>query len=94
VLDMPDNVCVAPWGDVLVAEDGSGEQLIRGITPEGKVYDLARNAKGSSEFAGICASPRGDVLFVNMQMDGLTLAISGPMAELGRRGNHFARRPA
>lgn len=94
VLDMPDNICVAPWGDLLVAEDGSGEQLVRGITPEGKVYDLARNAKSSGEFAGICCSPGGDVLFVNMQMDGLTLAIRGPMNELGRRGRELAHRGA
>ena len=32
--------------------------------------------------------------FVNLQQDGLTLAISGPMAELSRRAKHFARRPA
>ncbi len=93
VLDMPDNICVAPWGDLLVAEDGSGDQYLRGITPEGRVYDLARNAKSSGEFAGICTSPRGDVIFVNMQLDGLTLAIIGPMTELGQRAKHFARRP-
>lgn len=93
VLDMPDNIFVAPWGDVLVAEDGAGEQFLRGITPEGRVYDLARNAKSNGEFAGICSSPSGDVLFVNMQLDGLTVAITGPMAELSRRAKHFARRP-
>ncbi len=93
VLDMPDNICVAPWGDVLVAEDGSGEQLVRGITPEGRVYDLARNAKSNGELAGICTSPSGNVIFVNLQMDGLTLAITGPISELSRRGKHFARRP-
>ena len=94
VLDMPDNICMTPWGDLLVAEDGSGEQLVRGITPEGRVYDLARNARSSSELAGICCSPGGDVIFVNMQLDGLTLAITGPMAELSRRAKQFARRPS
>lgn len=94
VLDMPDNVCMAPWGDLLVSEDGAGEQFLRGITPEGRVYDLARNAKSNSEFAGICAAPSGDALFVNMQGDGLTLAITGPLAELSRRAKHLARRPA
>jgi secreted PhoX family phosphatase len=93
VLDMPDNICVAPWGDVLVAEDGSGEQLLRGITPEGRVYDVARNAKSKGELAGVCTSPSGHVVFVNLQMDGLTLAIQGPFAELSRHGKHFARRP-
>jgi secreted PhoX family phosphatase len=94
VLDMPDNIYVTPWGDVLVAEDGSGDQYVRGITPAGKVYDLARNAKSSGEFAGICCSPRGDVVFVNLQADGLTVAITGPFAELGQRANRLARRPA
>jgi len=60
VLDMPDNICLAPWGDLLLAEDGSGENFVRGITPEGRIYELARNAKSSSEFAGICTSPSGD----------------------------------
>jgi secreted PhoX family phosphatase len=94
VLDMPDNICFAPWGDLLLAEDGSGEQFVRGITPEGRVYDLARNARSSSELAGICCSPAGDAIFVNMQVDGLTLAITGPLAELSRRAKHFARRPS
>jgi secreted PhoX family phosphatase len=94
VLDMPDNCYLAPWGDLLVAEDGSGEQFLRGITPEGRVYDLARNAKSNGEFAGICVAPRGDTIFVNMQAEGLTLAISGPLAELSRRARHLARRPA
>lgn len=94
VLDMPDNIYVAPWGDVLVAEDGSGDQYLRGITPEGKVYDLARNAKSNGELAGICCSPRGDALFVNLQLDGLTLAITGPFHALAQRAKLLARRPA
>jgi uncharacterized protein len=94
VLDMPDNIFVTPWGDVLVAEDGSGEQFIRGITPDGHVYDVARNARSTSEFAGICLSPSADALFVNVQRDGLTLAIKGPLPELRRRATHLARRAA
>jgi uncharacterized protein len=68
---------------------------LRGITPEGKVYDLARNAASRGELAGVTVSPKGDSVFVNLQLDGLTLAITGPFAELGsRRAKHFARRPA
>jgi len=92
VLDMPDNICLAPWGDLLVAEDGSGDNFVRGITPEGRIYELCRNAKSASEFAGICVSPRGDAVFVNMQLDGLTLAITGPLSDASRRARHFARR--
>ncbi len=94
VLDMPDNICMAPWGDLLVAEDGAGEQYLRGITPEGKMYDLARNAASNGELAGVCVSPRGDAVFLNLQIDGLTLVIRGPFGELGRRAKHAVRRPA
>ena len=31
-----------------------------------------------SEFAGACFDPRGQVLFVNIQTPGITLAIKGP----------------
>lgn len=78
VLDMPDNIAVAPWGDVLVAEDGGGEDFLRGITPEGQVYDFARNRRSSGELAGVCFAPRGDAMFVNLQEDGLTLLVRGP----------------
>ncbi len=76
-LDMPDNITLAPWGDVIVAEDGYGDQYIRGITPRGEIYDIARNAKSRGEFAGVCFSPDGSTLFANMQLDGLTVAITG-----------------
>lgn len=94
VLDMPDNIFLAPWGDLLVAEDGAGEQFVRGITPDGRAYDLARNAASGGEFAGICTSPSGDAIFVNMQQEGFTVAITGPLDELSRRAKHFARRPS
>lgn len=94
VLDMPDNICMTPWGDLLLAEDGSGEQFVRGLTPNGRVYDLARNAKSTGEFAGVCTSPSGDAIFVNMQVDGLTVAITGPFADLARRATQLARRSA
>lgn len=92
LLDMPDNIHMAPWGDLLLAEDGSAGQFLRGLTPDGRLYDLARNAKSSSEFAGICSSPAGDAVFVNMQLDGLTLAITGPFSDLGRQAKQRARR--
>lgn len=84
VLDMPDNITVAPWGDIIVAEDGSGEQYVRAISPQGHVIDLARNAKSQGEFAGVCFSPDGSTLFLNMQFDGLTLAVSGVFPHSGQ----------
>ena len=81
-LDMPDNITVAPWGDIVVAEDGWGEQYLRGITPQGSVYDIGRNAASRGEFAGVCFSPDGSTLFANLQLDGLTVAISGTFPRL------------
>jgi hypothetical protein len=37
-----------------------------------------RAAFGASEFSGVCFSPDGKWLFLNVQYPGLTLAISGP----------------
>ncbi len=82
VMDHPDNITVAPWGDLIVCEDGEDEQFLLGVTPptpEGpaEVYKLARNAHNKSEFAGACFSPDGTTLFVNIQNPGYTLAITG-----------------
>lgn len=79
VLDCPDNITVAPWGDLIVAEDGPGSQHLRGIRADGSIYDIARNARSSGEFAGACFSPDGRALFVNLQREGLTLAITGDL---------------
>lgn len=78
-----DNLCTSPWGDLIICEDFCANYKdksphVRGVTPEGKIYSIARNAKDKSEFAGSCVSPDGSTLFVNMQGLGLTLAITGP----------------
>jgi hypothetical protein len=83
ILEHADNLTVAPWGDLIVCEDGYGEHEDPGnrlliITPRGDVSTFARNVKSRSEFAGACFSPDGSTLFVNLQGDGLTLAITGP----------------
>ncbi len=78
LIDNADNLTVAPWGDLIVCEDGSGEQFLVGITPAGEIYKFARNAVNDSEFAGATFSPDGTTLFVNIQTAGVTLAISGP----------------
>lgn len=72
-----DNLTVHPGGDLVVCEDaGEGNRLV-GVTPQGQLYPLGRNVASRSEFAGSCFSPDGSTLFVNIQTDGLTLAISG-----------------
>lgn len=79
VVDMPDNCCAAPWGDLVLCEDNArDETFLVGVTREGELYHLARNALSSSELAGCTFSPDGSTLFVNIQHDGLTLAVRGP----------------
>ncbi len=75
VLENADNITQSPSGDLVVCEDGSGEQFLLGVTPAGLVYPIARNALNNSEFAGCCYSPGGETLFVNYQKPGITLAI-------------------
>lgn len=77
VLDYPDNLTLAPFGDLIVCEDGRGSQFLIGITPEGKYYQFARNALNNSEFAGVCFAPDGRTMFVNIYHPGMTLAIWG-----------------
>jgi secreted PhoX family phosphatase len=83
-LDMPDNITLAPSGDLYLAEDGSGEQFIRALSRDGRLFDVARNAKSRGELAGVCFAPDGKTLFFNLQQDGLTLAVRGPFERLGR----------
>jgi secreted PhoX family phosphatase len=78
LIDNADNLIVAPWGDLILCEDGGGEQFMVGVTPEGGIYKFGRNAQSNSEFAGATFSPDGTTLFVNIQHPGLTLAITGP----------------
>lgn len=87
LLDGPDNLTVSPRGSILICEDNAGATHLRGLTPDGLVFDFARNILNDREFAGACFSPDGGVLFVNIQGDlnswgpgnpGMTLAIWGP----------------
>jgi secreted PhoX family phosphatase len=82
-LDGPDNLTVSPRAGILICEDGSGQQYLRGLTPAGKIFDFALNLFNQREFAGATFSPDGETLFVNIQGDtrsnpGMTLAIWGP----------------
>lgn len=72
-----DNLTVAPWGDVMLCEDDT-DAYIRGVNPEGKIFTFAHSVKHESELTGICFSPSGKTMFVNIQHAGLTLAVTGP----------------
>ena len=77
LVENADNLTVAPWGDVILCEDGGGTDRLVGIRQDGTFYELARTVS-SSELAGATFSPDGRTLFVNAQQDGVTMAITGP----------------
>jgi hypothetical protein len=79
VLDSPDNVCVSPRGGIVLCEDGSGQEYLHGLTPDGEIFRFAENLLNSSEWAGATFEPKnGSWLFVNLQSPGITFAITGP----------------
>ena len=83
VLNMPDNLCVSPRGGLVLCEDNDDgvAQYVRGLTPDGRIFDLAKNIVPgfeAGEFAGATFSPDGETLFLNIQSPGLTCAIWGP----------------
>ena len=73
-----DNITIAPWGDVIVCEDGKGKDKIIGIKENGDTYVIAENSFNNSEFAGVNFSPDGSILFVNIYSPTMTIAITGP----------------
>ena len=101
VLDSPDNLTVTPRGGLVVVEDDASSaredthplapgitnvNRIIGITPEGGAFELGVNVFSDSELAGICFSPDGSTMFVNVFGDGspgsgMTCAITGPWAD-------------
>jgi secreted PhoX family phosphatase len=83
-----DNLCVAPFGDLIVCEDQYTDVVnnrLIGITPSGEPYVFgALNLQ--TEFAGGCFSPDGKVFFVNAYSPTKTFAITGPWDQLAARG--------
>jgi secreted PhoX family phosphatase len=67
VLDSPDNICTTPRGGLVICEDGRGEQFLRGLTRDGRIFDLVRTVAPGTEFCGSCFSPDYRVLFFNQQ---------------------------
>lgn len=73
-----DNLTMAPWGDLILCEDTDDECGLLGVRPDGTQYLIANNAYSDSELAGVCFSPDGRTMFVNIQYPGMTVAITGP----------------
>jgi len=85
-----DNIVASARGELIVCEDGAGDNFIRAVAPDGLIYTLARNADaGKSEFCGACFSPDGATLFVNIQKPGITLAITGDWLTLQRNARNL-----
>lgn len=75
-----DNLTVAPNGHLIVCEDqylDTVDNHLRGVTPFGEVYPFAR-IRVQAEPAGVCFSPDGKTMFVNLYSPTKTLAIRGP----------------
>ena len=75
-----DNLTIAPNGHLVVCEDQYTtvvDNHLRGITPDGQSYPLAR-CRVQTELAGACFAPDGRMMFVNLYGPAMTLAISGP----------------
>lgn len=92
VLNMPDNLCASPRGCLVMCEDGGRPgQRLQALTPNGQLFALAENStrlrgvkngfKGdyrNTEWSGVCFSPCGQWLFANLQVPGITVAMTGP----------------
>ncbi|GIW53260.1 MAG: hypothetical protein KatS3mg081_2615 [Gemmatimonadales bacterium] len=85
ILNRPDNVTVSPRGAVVLCEDsGADRQYVRGLTRDGRVFDIAANLASNSELTGVCFSPDGRTMFFNAFGDargrqpGMTFAVWGP----------------
>jgi secreted PhoX family phosphatase len=92
VLDFPDNVTTSTRGTLVLCEDSTGDNYLRGLSRRGTLSDIALNrlvgANGlprfGDEFAGATFSPDGGTLFVNIQASrGMTIAIWGPWGRIG-----------
>lgn len=95
VLNSPDNICVSPRGGIVICEDTDGDVFVRGLSPEGDIFDFVQQPidptgrRETTEFAGACFSPDGSILFFNIQggtrsygtEHGATYALWGPWEE-------------
>jgi secreted PhoX family phosphatase len=98
-LEGPDNIVIVPHtGDLFLCEDAAAPQFIRGLTPDGAIYDFAMGITNDTEFAGACFDADGTTLYVNQYgqriapgappVGGVTYAIYGPFEGRDRRRRH------
>ena len=93
VLDFPDNVTASPRGTLILCEDNTNDNYLRGLSRGGQLSSIALNRftsqltgqpRFNDEFAGSTFSPDGKTLFVNIQASrGISYAIWGPWHKIG-----------
>ena len=92
VLDFPDNITTSRRGTLILCEDNTNDNYLRGLSRGGQLWDIALNRlrsgtgadRSGDEFAGSTFSPDGHTLFVNIQASrGMTFAIWGPWERIG-----------
>jgi uncharacterized protein len=82
-LDLPDNITTSRRGTLVVCEDNTDKNYLRGLTKHGHLWDIALNPT-DDEFAGSTFSPDGETLYVNIQASvGRSFAIWGPWHKIG-----------
>ena len=80
ILQSADNLTISPGGDVIICEDGPRNPRLHLITPKGEISVIGQNRYNDKELAGVCFSPDGTTLFINIYDPGITLAVTGPWA--------------
>lgn len=76
-LNGPDNITFTPQGSLLICEDADDDNYLRGLTPDGGIFDFALNViegvnifgdpNATSEWAGVNFNPNGNLVFANLQ---------------------------
>ena len=92
------NTTTRARGTLVVCEDSTVDNYIRGLSKRGQLWDIALNrlvsqialpdgtfpTRFGDEFAGSTFSPDGKTLFVNIQASrGVSFAIWGPWRSIG-----------
>ena len=87
VLDFPDNITTSRRGTLILCEDNTEDNYVRGLSRGGQLWDIALNriaGRTGDEFAGSTFSPDGHTLFVNIQASrGMSFAIWGKWERIG-----------
>jgi len=84
--DAPDNICMSPYGGLMLCEDGEGDQHMLGTTQDGEVFVFAQNRVNNGtatepaygELAGVSFSADGSTMYFNIYDPGITFAVTGP----------------